>query len=129
MEEIIQNILPILQKYLSEYNNLYVQDENIISFIKVELGMLNENTGIKILDRSNEFETKDGIYIYFNPEPYILNLNNSKIKKVKINKSDVTELISLCLFARIITSQEYVNKNNEIMALNKMMEILQKYNI
>lgn len=129
MEEIIQSILPILQDYLSEYNNLYVQDENIINFIKIEFEMLNESSGIKILDKSTDFEIKDGIYVYFYPKPYILSLNNSKMKKVKIERNDAVKLIALCLFGRIITSQDYVNKDNEKLALNEMINILNKYNV
>ena len=51
------------------------------------------------------------------------------MKKVKIERDDAVKLIALCLFARIITSQEYVNKDNEKLALNEMINILNKYNV
>lgn len=129
MEEIFAKVLPELKEYLFKYNNLYVEDENLISFIKIEIGNLNNESGIKILDKSNDFKNSDGIFVYFFPEPYILKLDYSKIKKVKIPFEEAIKLISLCLFARIVTVQEFVKKENEIMALSQMTEILKKYNI
>lgn len=129
MNEIKEKISLNLQKYFDIYNNQYLRIEDLVEYLDLELKNFDEESGIKILDKSNKFAKDDGIYLYLKPEYHLLILNNSKIKKIKINEEDFIKSISLCLFIRMISFEKFVEKELIINLTSEIIDILKKYNI